>query len=239
MILPAAFINGHDFEPFRDWLLNTHTVTKVIQLPSSAFSRADVHAFAVIIRKSPPPVQHAVQLLDISQAGESPGVQRIALHQGIVRLDSAFHRFAVMPFRAVTLADIGAKISRGKPVSDLRDAGVRFIHTTDFSRHTLGGNLKTSSRGCLFELPLAKAGDILMGRIGRNCFNQVLRVQQGKIHYSDCVYKIEVPQPHQEIVLSSLANEHGVRWRQTRLHGSTVNLLSKRDLLQHPIWLEH
>lgn len=238
MILPAAFINGHDFEPFRAWLLDNLTVTKVVQLPLAAFSKADVRAYAIIARKSPPSPQHMVQLIDLHSPSRIGQTLSISPRQGITRLDPTFHRFKDKIEATATLADTGARISRGSPVSRLEELGATYIHTTAFAKHGLGSGLKLSPWIGQSDLPFAKAGDVLLGRIGRNSHAQVLHVARGKTHFSDCIYRIDIPPAYRAAVLASLTDPRGVSWRQAQLRGSTVSLLSKRDLLQHPVWLE-
>lgn len=233
MILPAAFVNGHEFEPFRAWLLEQLTVSKVIQLPAHAFSKADVRAYAIIALKSPAPLGHRIRLIDLSNSSAITHTAAITAKEGVTRLDcSVGHMDAHM-----TLGDLGAEIHRGAPVSILKDLNRPYFHTTHFLRHAPGSGLRCTEHPPNIAVPMAKNGDILLGRIGRNCHKQVLHIAEGMIPFSDCVYRVKVPEATIPSVLTSLMDARGVSWRQAHLHGSTVNLLSKKDLLKHPIWI--
>lgn len=237
MILPATFINGHEFEPFRAWLLHNLTVSKVIQLPTTAFSQADVRSYAIIARKLPAPEGHLIRLIDLSKPSSVARTLAITPEEGITRLDLAFHYLSDQADKSITLGNFGAKIHRGTPVSVLKKLDSPYFHTTDFAHHAPGAGLQCPVLPRAITLPMAKAGDILLGRIGRNCHRQVLKIVEGMIPFSDCVYRIEVPATIRASVIASLADPQGLLWRQAHLHGSTVNLLSKKDLLRHPIWI--
>ena len=239
MILPAMFINGQAFEPFRAWLLDTLTVTKVIQLPSLAFSKADVRAYAVIARKAAPPPRHRVQLLQFGDAQAVPAYRAIQACEGVKRLDPAFHLSHNIHADLPTLRDVDAHITRGKAVHELNRLQVPYFHTTDFSRYGAVNSAKFVRQSMNSAVPVAGQGDILLGRVGRNCYQQVLGIARGQIHFSDCVYKVQVPKEAFKAVLQSLTDPRSVQWRAARLRGSTVALLSKADLLEHPLWWEY
>lgn len=239
MILPAMFVNGHVFEPFRAWLLETLTVTKVIQLPSLAFANADVRAYAVIARKAAPPPGHRVQLLQYGDTQDLLTYRAIPTADGIKRLDPSFHVARSMHDGVPTLRDVDASITRGKAVHELKRLQVPYFHTTDFSGYEPGASAHFLHQDMNAKIPAARRGDILLGRVGRNCYLQVLGIARGQAYFSDCVYKIKVPKGAFRAVLKSLADPRSVQWRASRLRGSTVALLSKSDLLEHPLWWEY
>lgn len=239
MILPAMFVNGQAFEPFRAWLLETLTVTKVIQLPSLAFAKADVRAYAVIARKAAPPPRHRVQLLQFGDIQNVPAYRAIQACDGVKRLDPAFHLSQSTCSDLPTLSDVDARITRGKAVHELNQLQLPYFHTTDFSRYGAGNAAKFVHQRMNSAVPTAGQGDILLGRLGRNCYQQVLGIARGQTHFSDCVYKVQVPKEAFRAVLQSLADPRSVQWRASRLRGSTVSLLSKADLLEHPLWWEY
>lgn len=239
MILPAMFVNGQAFEPFRAWLLETLTVTKVIQLPSLAFAKADVRAYAVIARKAAPPPRHRVQLLQFGDAQDMPAYRAVQACEGVKRLDPAYHLLQTIHADLPTLSDVDAHITRGKAVQELNRLQIPYFHTTDFSRYGAVNSAKFVRKCTNSAVPIAGQGDILLGRVGRNCYQQVLGIAHGQTHFSDCVYKVQVPQEAFRAVLQSLADPRSVQWRASRLRGTTVALLSKADLLEHPLWSEY
>ena len=227
MILPAAFVNGHHFQSFRAWLLDRLTVTKVVQLPINAFRSAEVRTFAIIARKDPPPPRHKIELIDFEDSVSSVHRRFLFNQQGVARLDPLFHRTGTSPAVTLVLSELGVEVSRGRPVAELRALKVPFFHTTDFGARALGAKLQFPPNRPLAGMPLAMVGDVLVGRIGRHCHTQVAVLRRGRIHFSDCVYRLQIPSQYRRAVFSSLSDTRGQSWRESRLRGSTVSLLSK------------
>lgn len=237
MILPACFINGHHFLPFRQWLLRRMTVTKVARLPRRAFLKAEVNAFAIIARNSLPPTSYRVELIDFSDSCPTYRSVSVSSTDGASRLDIASHE---LPQRrvALQLKDLAPQITRGRPVSELREWGESFFHTTHFSQVLGDGNICLPNAVVNPEWNIAEPGDFLLGRVGRTCHTQFAKVLRGTSHFSDCVYRIRVPAQFQVAVFASLRSSDGLAWRASKARGSTVAVLSKVDLLEHPIWID-
>ncbi len=237
MILPACFINGHHFLPFRQWLLQRMTVTKVARLPRRAFRKAEVNTFAIIARNSIPRTSYPVELIDF--AGACPTYRSVSVSSadGASRLDIASHELSHQRV-ALQLKDLAPQISRGRPVSELREWGEPFFHTTHFSQVSGRGNLCLPNAVVNSEWNTVEPGDFLLGRVGRSCHSQFAKVFRGTSHFSDCVYRIRVPVQFRSAVFESLWSSDGLAWRASKTRGSTVAVLSKEDLLEHPIWID-
>ena len=236
MILPAAFVNGHHFVPFRTWLLRELTVTKVVRLPNRAFSDADVSTYALIVRKQPPRPGHQVELIELAARGASVQRRKVTAVEGHLRLDFSFYNQSFAESPTSVLADLGAEISRGWSVQRLDDTRMHYFHTTGFCGSAEAQALQLPSRRLASGAPFAVAGDILQARVGRACHMQTLGLASGRTMYSDCVYRIRVPAENRKHALRSLIGARGQAWRAARLRGSTVSVLSKSDLLSHPVW---
>jgi len=236
MFLPSSFMTGHKFEPFREWLMNCLTVEKVIGFPTFAFGGTQAKAYALIARKLSPSAGQRTTLLELDFDGFHRGKAIVGRKDAIMRLDAAFHLERKQQTAGLTLGKIGAILSRGLPVQELQAGRHAYFHTTDFKtsgQQRAFGELSQNS----FKLPLAHAGDFLLGRVGRACHTQVLYVKSGSIPFSDCVYRLRVPREMREAVRLSLFSKAGMQWRHSRMHGVGAAVLSKRDLLEHPIWL--
>jgi len=237
MILPACFINGHHFLPFRQWLLRRMTVTKVVRLPRRAFRRAEVNTFAIIARNCVPRTSYPVELIDLAGIGSKYRSVSVSNADGALRLDIASHE--VLPQRiSLQLKDLAPKISRGRAVSELREFGAHFFHTTHFNQVSGPGNLCFPHAAINSEWNTAEPGDLLLGRVGRTSHNQVAKVLRGISHFSDCVYRVRVAAHLRSAVFESLWSADGIAWRAGKARGSTVAVLSKSDLLEHPIWID-
>lgn len=238
MILPAAFVNGHHFLPFRTWLLRELTVTKVVRLPARAFADADVSTYVLIVRKQLPRSGHLVELIDLAAVGASVSRRKISAVDGRSRLDFPFYNQPVNDLPSLVLADLEVEVTRGWSVQRLDDTGMHYFHTTGFGSPIAPHTLNLPARRLASDAPYAVAGDIFQARVGRSCHLQTMSLGSGRTMYSDCVYRIRAPANHQRQALHSLVCVQGQRWRAARLRGSTVSVLSKSDLLNHPVWPE-
>ena len=235
LILPACFINGIPFAAFREWLLQRMTVRKVARLPRNAFQKAEVNAFAIIASNAASLTPYELELIDLADDAHSHQPITISSTQAVMRMDYVFHAQRQMP-APMRLSDLMPEIARGQSVASLRSQGVCFFHTTDFVNASNIGSLRFASTSFLESDALVKAGDIVLGRVGRSCHMQVAKVLQGQSYFSDCVYRLRVPREWRQAVFKSLFSQAGQAWRGSRLRGSAVCLLSKFDLLEHPIW---
>jgi predicted RNA methylase len=235
IILPEIYANGHQFEPFRRWLLRYHEVLSVIRLPSSSFTSAEVNTFSITLRKNG--YTKAFQAFEIIN-GKAVGTARLTHAQAIQRLlpNPVLNASPFLCAGSLKLVDINAQVCRGTTVNELEALRTPYFHTTDFKCY--GSKLNF---GKLVNLPqnvrVAIRGDVLLGRIGRSCHLQAAVVAGGNIPISDCVYRVRVPTALQAWAIKSLLSAEGAAWRESRLHGSAVSLLSKLDLMQHPVFI--
>jgi hypothetical protein len=88
---------------------------------------------------------------------------------------------------------------------------------------------------------LAKKGDILLGRVGKSCHNQILFLENGQIAITDCVYRIEIPGSFRKKVFNYLSSKKGKENLQMLKHGVCAQVISKGDLekilidIAHPV----
>jgi len=236
MILPAVFVNGHHFLAFRAWLLRELTLIKVIRLPVRAFSAADVRTYALIVRKRPPMPEHQVEAIDLDGQGGILQRRLVKASEGLSRLDFPLEATRSAGAASWVLSDLGAEISRGWAVQRLDQTRKHFFHTTGFGVTEGAAELRLPTRRITQGAPYALAGDILQARVGRRCHLQTVALVEGRTMFSDCVYRIRVSAQYRRQVLGSLLDARGRAWRCARVRGSTVPLLSKSDLLNHPVW---
>lgn len=237
IILPLAYANGHQFESFRRWLLCNHEVLSVIRLPASSFVDADVNTFSVTLRKGgftnnfPTFEIHAGKSICVGEVQHADAIHRL-IPNSLIQLPKS------PPSGSLQLGDINAQVFRGTPVRELEALGVHYFHTTDFKNHgqrLIFGKSRKFAEG----VRVAVSGDVLLGRVGRSCHLQAAVVASGSIPISDCIYRVRIPKTAQKWAIQSLLSADGAAWRESRLHGSAVSLLSKLDLMQHPVFTEH
>ncbi|MBN8506429.1 MAG: N-6 DNA methylase [Burkholderiales bacterium] len=237
LVLPASFASGNQYLAFRQWLFTRCTVSRVVQLPAGAFAGADVHAF-LWIAKNCKPSSHAQVELAFAERDRLMWTRKVHRAHAILRCDASFHGQSPRKVAHVTLAETGARVSRGRSVQELRGKALHYFHTTSFAQLPPNRQLVAGEPEHLGALDLAKTGDFLLGRVGRSCHAQIAEVRSGFTAYSDCVYRIQVPKRWRAAVRASLLSEEGTAWRASRLRGSAARLLALADLLQHPIAIQ-
>lgn len=234
IILPDAYANGHHFQPFRHWLLDHHEVVSVIRLPTSSFTDAEVNTVAITLRTGG--ATKSFPVFDL-MSGEAVRLDEVKHVTAVRRMLAPRFGGAESPFLGLLkLADLKAEVCRGTPVRELEALGVSYFHTTDF-KHS-GPKLYWGTSSETHEsIRLAHRGDILLGRVGRNCYLQAAVVVRGSMPISDCIYRVRVPTAVHTGVVQSLLSHEGSAWRGSRVHGAAASLISKMDLLEHPIFI--
>lgn len=91
--------------------------------------------------------------------------------------------------------------------------------------------LDSTSNDFPSNLSLAGPGDILISRVGKRCIGKVVMVKRGYIPFSDCIYRLEVPE-YIDKSFNSLITKRGQSWLQAYAHGVCAKVISKADLLK-------
>lgn len=191
MIIPDGLISGERFMRFRQSLIESHSIDQVIELPRNIFRRTEAKAHIVILTKAATQVSH-IPVRQLSSTGELSDAMTISPERGLLRLDYGYHS-SVRPSRTsrvVRLSKLIASISRGTLSSRTRkNVGYPVFHTTDLT----AGMTEVPSEFALskeFQKVVAgvtaRAGDVLVARVGRNLSDKICRVDCGVIVVSDC-----------------------------------------------------
>ena len=245
IILPDTLVSGMKHEQFRRELLRRYCVRKVVRLPRRSFQGTDALAHILILSKgSGTEDKIPLHLFKPTFSDDSIDSISIDVEQGIKRLDFLYHsqnvaRYARLP-RTIELRQVCTDLSRGVLTAvEVRASRSNALHTTDIacswagqwkrfpkSNKTLGGHRKKVE---------IQAGDILMARVGRNLQQKIVGVKAGGAAITDCLYRIRVPKPWRQHVLSELTSRKGQLWLESRIHGVSARIISKTDLLAFPL----
>ncbi|MES9901964.1 MAG: N-6 DNA methylase [Sedimenticola sp.] len=235
IILPDSVISGCLFKPLREDLLEHHELFGVIQMPRSIFRNTEALTHILLLRRSGKRLPTITlyqanatmalgQLLEISAASA-----RKRMDYGYWKWRSAHSNDSLL-----TLASIGAEIKRGTITRKACLArGLTHFHTGDFP--DAPENPLFFHRLEHSEKHLAKKGDILLARVGSRCVGRVAIVARGSRPFTDCIYRIRVPECYRAAVLESMAGKSGQQWFQAHAHGVCAQVISKADLLSFPI----
>jgi type I restriction enzyme M protein len=78
---------------------------------------------------------------------------------------------------------------------------------------------------------VARAGDILIARIGRNLQEKVCLLPRGACVISDCVFAVRTAPEHRKMLLAYLLSEDGRAALKAASHGVGAKYLSRSDVL--------
>ena len=88
------------------------------------------------------------------------------------------------------------------------------------------------------HVTLARRGDILIGRVGRNLHEKVAFLRDGPYAISDCVYRLRPRTHHAASLARYLTSAEGKAALASTASGSGARHLSKAELLKMPICLD-
>lgn len=246
IILPDSLVSASKYRLFRKELLQRYIVRKAIRLPRHSFVNTDAQAFILVISKGSATTQK-IPLLKFSTTSEINSEVLVSVDDAIDRLDYEYHAQGLEKHRTKNIySQLGTfvdELKRGSLSSiEARSARFPVFHTTDMTLPLTGCWCDLTDFGAFpvsgeleSQTVRAEPGDILVARVGRNLEQKVLGVSSGYPALTDCVYKLRVPNQHQDKVLRQLSSSEGQAWLASRAYGVSAKQLTKADLLTFPI----
>lgn len=238
LILPDGIIAGEKYGKLRKFLATSHKLERVIELPRRVFQNTDAKAHIVVLSKHLQSGDYIeVQRLEANGVLSQP--IRLSQDQPPLRMDYSYlaslSKFDDCLNRR-TLRDITQLITRGSHSSSARkNLPFPVFHTTDFpsgtawlpSQFKLENAASTPSTGVL-----AKKGDILLARVGRNLDSKVCFVEEGQVSVSDCIFVLRVAPEHRTTVLGYLTSANGKSALRAASHGVGASFITTDSLLR-------
>ena len=236
IILPDSILTNQYFSGLRTDLLFNHNVKCIIQLPDNVFSKTEARTHILIIEKN----GKSNDEIEVSKADLNGEIMQsifVDKNKLIQRMDFNFHYWSSRQDghkeSCISLEDIVISLTRGnKTKKYLQNLNVLYFHTTSFNSKDLYLELDSTENDYPTNLSLAGPGDILIARVGKRCIGNIIMVKKGYIPYSDCIYKLSVPDYYKKITIESLISTRGQLWIQAYAHGVCARLISKYDLLK-------
>ncbi|HET7832745.1 MAG TPA: N-6 DNA methylase [Gallionella sp.] len=237
LIVPDGVIAGEKFAELRNVLATEHCIERVIELPRGIFKKTEAKAHILVMHKSTKgPDEIQVQRLD--ETGTLSPELQVQRERAARRLDYTFlvSGLGNRKARQIRIGDVTTSLVRGSISSSQRvDCNFPVLHTTDLSP-------SISFVGRAFGLPetivkhsrlnLAKRGDILIGRVGRNFEEKICMVKSGTIAVSDCILILTVAPEYREPVFTYLKSDLGRKALSCSGHGVGARFLTS-DALQN------
>ena len=239
-VVASSIAEDARLRAFRSNLIQTASEVECYELPERMFGwKAQVQSYLLIARfgttacRSVTVGRLAAGTLEVESSAD------VAPVAAIDRLDFAFHEFTEMnralseSSRTSSLLDLGADIVRGsRTKAQFDDLQIGSFHTSDLPR----AHAEVRFDGAADHgFNLAQPGDILIARVGTRCLERHAIVAAGRRHYTEAVYRIQVPRPHRQRVTKWMTSDAGAKWRQAAATGACAKHLTVSTLLQMPV----
>lgn|GEM_PF-434375 len=237
IIVPDSMASASKYLALRNALSSRLDLVHAIKLPPMSFSGTEARAHIFILKKN----SSTSQSIKLSALDSTSGIVRsIDVERDVASkcLDIDFHQ-RHSNSHTLTLGDLVIDVRRGSLSSvEVRQATHPVLHTTSIDE-TMAG--RWISLPASLEHPSvqsgtwASAGDIVLGRVGRNAFHKIIGVESGAMPMSDCLFRIRVPEAHQKAILAALSSAAGRQWMEANSHGVAARHISKSGLLKFPL----
>lgn len=238
LILPDGIIAGEKCSRLRQVLASAHRLERVIELPRRVFRDTEAKAHIVVLTKQHSPAGFiTVQRLQVD-GSLAPPIELPAdgaagrLDYSYLAAQSQTKRFNA---KGVQLRALIESISRGSYSSaERRSCRFPVFHTTDFSSSTIAvprSLLLSQSVESQVSGVIARPGDILVARVGRNLEEKVCYVEHGMVALTDCVLRIRTEQRNQAAVLGFLMSDAGRIALRAASHGVGAKFITREALL--------
>lgn len=237
LIVPDGVIAGERFSGLRNTLATEHCIERVIELPRGIFKKTEAKAHILVMSKSGEgPDEIQVQRLD--ESGVLSPELKVQREQAAGRLDYSFLAggAAKRGAKQTRIGDVTISLSRGSfSSSQISKCDFPVLHTTDLSPAVEVVSRKFNMPvplAKLGKLNLAKPGDILVGRVGRNFEEKVCIVKSGTVAVSDCIFILRVAPEYRDSVFAYLKSSRGREALSFSSHGVGAKFLTI-DALQN------
>jgi SAM-dependent methyltransferase len=242
----AAFIVGAPIAEdsrlaaFREALIESASEVECYELPPDVFgAKAEVQSYLLVAKFGSTRLK-GVQIGRMRGDTLSIVDQRlIPIAAAISRLDIAYHEFVQLDqaVRArsgcATLQELGASIIRGSRTrSEFDLMEIEYFHTSDFPVGQMNVDFGDDHD---HGFQVARAGDILLPRVGTRCLDRQAVVGSGRRHFTEAVYRVRVPPKARLRVIQWIASDSGLLWRQSIAKGSCAKHVTVESLFHMPV----
>ncbi|WP_274005562.1 N-6 DNA methylase [Vibrio parahaemolyticus] len=240
LIVPDGFISGEKYKHFREYLSKQGTILNVIKLPRNAFEKTDVQAHVLIFIKKFIPVKIKLTKYNNGKLGETIEIPKE------IGLESLDYDINVTKRNGpnssqLTLEEMSCLISRGKHNSkQCKELSMDIFHNTHFQHgvdRVRFKNININSSK-LSTFIIAKKGDILISRVGKNISSKIAIVDSGCTIISDCILRIRPPDRYKELVFNYLTSSDGRKKIDSHVIGASARYITKSSLLKISIPIE-
>lgn len=239
IIVPDGIISGEHCAALRQVLSSNHSIKKVIELPRKIFAKTDAKAHIVILSKGID-ISSEIEVQSLTSNGTLSSSIFVPQEDAIHRLDYTYLSRRVTPKKgtALYIRDVVTLVKRGS-ISSAERALLNYpvLHTSDIT----GDDFKIPRRFqvrnsdiTLIKGVVARAGDILLARVGRNLQDKVCMLREGFIAVSDCIFVVRAPEEYRALLFDYLKSKDGRAALDAAARGVSARFLTTESLLEIP-----
>jgi type I restriction enzyme M protein len=241
IILPDGIFTSHKFSTFRDFLISEHCVKKIVELPFNTFKKTEAKTHILIFNKggcakSP----EKLELRSLLPNGKISLPVHISKSAAIERMDYSYHSknlpaVSILGKSTAQIAEI-ASIYRGKHCSaEIKTMSHCTIHTTDIPHcshdYRLGGTAKMLDLEKI-GFVIARPGDVLISRVGRNLHKKMIYIKSGYAVTSDCLFIIRSTPRQGRSIYDHLCSDEGQAHISNLAYGVAARQISMKQILK-------
>ncbi len=235
LILPDGFFTNESLAYFRKFLFFNYHIEKIVELPSNIFKNTPAKTHIMILKKSFQNQNYNIILSNLD--GKKI---KISTDEAITRSDFSFNYInnQILPKKAKKLKDV-AEIFRGKSKYMLNEVPNRHIlHTTSLKKDTVSNSLQSSSKLTKYSTKIARAGDIVLARVGTSVIGKISIVEKGYFVPTDCVIIIRAKMDFRSIIFRFLSSEEGQKMIHACAKGVAAKHITLSDVENFPIYIK-
>ncbi len=232
IILPDGFFVNNSLKDFRQFLLNNYKMDKIIELPNKIFDKTDAKTHILVMKN----IKTINNNITLKKVGSLKSIQ-ITSKEAIERMDYSFYENITKYTKYSPLSNLDIEFLRGTPRYLMKDIDNDYIiHTTNLSKNKYFRNqLKTSDNLLSYKYKIAKAGDILLARVGTSCIGKVSIVESGYFIITDCIFIIRAKDINmRNKIYNSLCSKEGQMWIKSTSKGVSAKHITLEDIKKFP-----
>jgi len=257
IVLPDGILSNPQYQYVREFILKNTKVLHIISLPRNVFVETSAKTSILILQKHM--VKNLNYKLPINDLGKNGIVNHTIKILGNDLSDRMdywyYHKLKKSSIRQILdsangltikeLKDFVTYCKTGKTVygkgRKFAQKGLKFLHSTNIME--VGINYKKDEKfikpksNMDINSAYAKAGDILLVRVGDGCVGRTAIVASKKDIgvVSDCIFIIRVKEISPYFIAIYLKTKFGRDWINLQKHGSASTCITKSNILSLPI----
>tara|TARA_R110001583_G_scaffold45415_9_gene143063 strand:+ start:3511 stop:4743 length:1233 start_codon:yes stop_codon:yes gene_type:complete len=247
LILPDGLISGEKNYSLRKTLLQEHLVEHVIKLPTKTFLGTEAQTHLLILQKKSGATK-ATKISYVTDEGVISPALILDKAEAAKRLDYDYHHHSQKKIKRINTSfqqNIGGQLIKNglfrgniasnqiknyeSPVFHLGDFKIdpKSLHElkvpNEFTNYVPTNVVSTNAR-------YAKAGDILIARVGRKLHLKLATVSSGAVLVSDCVFVLRPKRGKRKALLEYLFSSTGKDDRFASARGVGARYLTTSDV---------